>query len=438
MELPVKKQLPGQSQERMAGERWGHPAIRDSLNPYLLTTVRRIPSVRDHRQERNILSQSPTPRLLAALVSGALALTACTTAPTMPPVQGAAPVQPPDAGQTLRREQLEQLLAPIALYPDALLAQVLMASTYPLEVVEAARWRKANPAPTGKALEDALQPLPWDPSVKSLTAFPPVLEMMNEQLAWTQQLGDAFLADQKRLLAAVQKLRQAANAQGTLKSTEQQMVTVEQGTAGNYVRIEPADPAVVYVPAYDPWYVYGPWPYPAYPPYYYYPPGYYPGAALLTFTTGLIIGGALWGGCDWNGGGVHVEHHKYNNFNRSNISGDRGNWKHNVDHRRGVPYRDQNVARQYNRGDAARNAQARQEFRGRADGGQRLDGSRGVGDRSASGNRDFSGSGQASGFGGSDVGSRGGDFGSRGMSSRQGMGGGFGGGRMGGGRGGRR
>lgn len=384
------------------------------------------------------MSQSPTPRLLVALVSGVLALAACTTAPTIPPVQGAAPVQQPASGQVLSQEQLEQLLAPVALYPDALLAQVLMASTYPLEVVEAARWRKANPALSGKALEDALQALRWDPSVKSLAAFPPVLEMMNEQLAWTQQLGDAFLADQKRLLASVQKLRQAANAQGTLKSSEQQTVIVEQGTTGTYVRIEPTDPAVVYVPAYDPWYVYGPWPYPAYPPYYYYPPGYYPGAAFLTFTAGLIIGGALWGGCDWNGGGVHVEHHKYNNFNRSNISGERSNWKHNADHRRGVPYRDQNVARQYNRSDAARNAQARQEFRGKADGGQRLDGSRGVGDRSTAGGRDFSGGGQASGFGGSDVGSRGGDFGDRGMSSRQGMGGGFGGGRMGGGRGGRR
>ena len=388
------------------------------------------------------MSHSPSPRLLATLVAGTFALTACTTAPTQAPGQGMAPVQQPNSSQVLGQERLEQLLAPVALYPDALLAQILMASTYPLEVVEAARWRKANPALSGKALEDALQAQPWDPSVKSLTAFPPVLEMMNEQLAWTQQLGDAFLADQKRLLAAVQKLRRTANAQGTLKSTKQQTVIVEQGTTETYLRIEPADPAVVYVPAYDPWYAYGPWPYPAYPPYYYYPPGYYPGAAFLTFTAGLIIGGALWGGCNWNGGNVHVEHHKYNSFNRSNISGDRSNWKHNVDHRRGVPYRDQGVARQYNRGDAARNAQARQEYRGRADGGQRVDGSRGAGDRSAAGNRDLSGGGQASGFGGSDFGSRGGDFGSRGNSSRQGMGGsfggGFGGGRMGGGRGGRR
>ncbi|MEF8734104.1 MAG: DUF3300 domain-containing protein [Candidatus Accumulibacter meliphilus] len=380
------------------------------------------------------------PRLVGLLLSGFMALSACTTVPSVTPAGTVSPssesVTP--SGETLAQEQLEQLLAPIALYPDALLAQVLMASTYPLEIVQAARWRKENMTLEGKALEDALPSQPWDPSVKSLTAFPPVLEMMNEQLAWTQQLGDAFLADQKRLLATTQKLRNAANTQGNLKTTAEQTVIIEPGTSESYIRIEPANPAVVYVPAYDPSYVYGAWPYPAYPPYYYYPPGYYPGAAFWTFTAGIIVGGALWGSCNWRGGDVHIEHHKYNNFNRSNISGDRSNWKHNADHRRGVPYKDQRVAQQFNRGSSARDAQARQSFRGRSDGAALDRGEPGPG-RDGVANRDLSGGRQASGFGGSDDGRRSRDYGSRGMSSRQGMSsGGFGGGRMGGGRGGRR
>ncbi len=384
------------------------------------------------------------PRLVAFLLSGSMVLSACTTVPSATPGGTFAPSSESvtRSGEALSQEQLEQLLAPIALYPDALLAQILMASTYPLEIVQAARWRKENATLESKALEDALQRQPWDPSVKSLTAFPPVLEMMNEQLAWTQQLGDAFLADQKRVLAAAQKLRNAANAQGNLKSTAEQTVIIEPGTGESYIRIEPANPAVVYVPAYDPWYAYGAWPYPAYPPYYYYPPGYYPGAAFWTFTAGIIVGGALWGGCNWRGGDVHIEHHKYNNFNRSNISGDRSNWRHNVDHRRGVPYKDQRVAQQFNRGSNTRDAQARQNFRGRTDAGTLDRGGYGRGGDGVA-NRDFSGGRQASGFGGADYGRRSGDYGSRGMSSRQGMssggfGGGFGGGRMGGGRGGRR
>lgn len=259
------------------------------------------------------------PSLVATLLSGTLALAACTTIPTTAP---GTPVTAPgghsDTPQdTLNQAQLEQLLAPIALYPDALLAQILMAATYPIEVVQAAQWRKSNPAPQGKALEDALVAQHWDASVKSLTAFPPVLEMMNERIAWTQQLGDTLLSDQKRLLEAVQSLRRKANAQGRLETNNQQAVFAEEGEADPYLRIEPADPEVLYVPAYDPTYAYGPWPYPDYPPHYYYPPGHDPGSAFWTFTAGIIIGSALWGDCDWNGGGLHVEHHRYNQFSRS-------------------------------------------------------------------------------------------------------------------------
>jgi hypothetical protein len=169
-------------------------------------------------------------------------------------------------------EQLAQILAPIALYPDDLLSQILMASTYPLEVVQASRWATQNKNLKGDALAKALEKQPWDPSVKSLINFPPVLDMMNEKLDWTGSLGDAFLAQPKDVMGTVQKLRAKAEAEGNLKTTKEQKVIVEKET--QTIIIEPADPEVIYVPAYNPTVVYGPWWYPAYPPYYYYPPGY--------------------------------------------------------------------------------------------------------------------------------------------------------------------
>jgi len=261
--------------------------------------------------------------------------------------QGTAPAQTAAETTPLRQEELEQLLAPIALYPDALLAQVLMASTYPLEIVQAARWLKENAKLTGKALEDAMQKQRWDPSVKSLTAMPQVLEMMDTKIDWTQKLGDAFLAQQAQVMETVQALRAKAAAAGNLKSTPEQQVSTVQESGKTVIVIEPANPQVVYVPTYDPTVVYGAWPYPAYPPYYYYPPAYYPGAGMFWFGAGMLVGAAIWGGCNWGGGGVYINHHNYNNFNRSNVGGD-SNWRHNVDHRKGVAYRDQATARQYN------------------------------------------------------------------------------------------
>jgi uncharacterized membrane protein YgcG len=376
--------------------------------------------------------------------------------------QGAAPAESA-AERPLRQEELEQLLAPIALYPDPLLAQILMASTYPLEIVLAARWQKANPKVTGKALEDAMQKEPWDPSVKSLTAMPQVLEMMDAKIGWTRKVGDAFLAQQAQVMQTIQTLRAKASAAGNLKSTPEQQVSTVQEGGQTVIVIEPANPQVVYVPTYDPTVVYGPWPYPAYPPYYYYPP-YYPGAGLFWFGAGMLVGAAIWGGCNWGGGGVYVNHHNYNNFNRTNIGGD-SNWRHNVDHRKGVAYRDQATARQYNR-DFSRDAQAREQFRGRSEGfrqaTQRGDAGRdfgsatgardragpardgpsvGTSDRGA-GSRDFSGRG-GSGFEGVGNGAATRDISSRGNASRQSMGarssggfsrGGGGGGRGGGGR----
>ncbi len=309
-------------------------------------------------------------QVLVALLVASLALPAggqgqalpWTTPPASTPDAKAAP-----AGKTFSQEELDQLLAPIALYPDALLAQVLMASTYPLEIVQADRWVKANPTLKDKALQDALQNQPWDASVKSLAVFPQVLGMMSEKLDWTQKLGDAFLAQQKDVLATTQTLRGKAQAQGSLKDSEQQKVVSEQVDNTTVIKIEPANPEVVYVPTYNPTVVYGSWWYPAYPPYYYYPPGYVAGGALLGFTAGVIVGGALWGDFNWRGGDVNIDVNRYNNFNRTNISNT--NWKHNAEHRGAVPYRDQNVARQNGRATTA-DAASREQFRGRAEAGQ--------------------------------------------------------------------
>ncbi len=264
------------------------------------------------------------------------------------------------AAAAFSKEQLEQLVAPIALYPDALVAQVLMASTYPLEVVQAARWAKENPKVTGKALEDAMQKQPWDASVKSLTATPQVLAMMNDKLDWMQKLGDAFLAQQKEVLDSVQRLRSKALAEGNLKSGKEQKVTTEQEGSTTIIKVEPTNPEVVYVPVYNPTMVYGPWPYPAYPPYYYYPPAY-AGGVFFAFSVGIIIGNAWWGGCHWGGGNVYINHNNYNNFNRTNISG--GDWQHKPEHRKGVEYRDQGSRDKY--GGQRPGVDTRDAYRGR-------------------------------------------------------------------------
>src|SRR5262245_22513948 len=218
-------------------------------------------------------------------LAGVVALWAAVSAPVQAQQSNTAP---------LTKAQLEQLAAPIALHPDPLLSQMLMASTYPTEVVQAARWAKEHAGVSGRALEDAMQKQPWDPSVKALTAVPQALQMMSDKLDWTQQLGDAFLGQQEELLAAVQRLRQRAQAAGHLKSSEQQTVKTLQpptgpgaptGTAtAPTIAIEPANPDYVSLPAYDPRGVYGDWPYPEYEPYYWDPAGF-TGGRLCAFAT---------------------------------------------------------------------------------------------------------------------------------------------------------
>lgn len=279
------------------------------------------------------------------------------------------------AAKAISQEELDSLLAPVALYPDALLAQVLMASTYPLEVVEAQRWVKKNPGLKGKALENALQGQDWDPAVKSMTNFPQILDMMDGKLDWTQKLGDAFLSQQAAVMDTVQSLRRKANEQGNLKSSSEQKIIVEQAPPDQpqitIIKIEPANPQVVYVPTYNPTVVYGPWWYPSYPPYYYYPPGYVAGGALLGFTAGVAVGAALWGNCNWGWGhghgNVNINVNNFNQYNRTNISNN--SWNHNSAHRKGVAYSDNVTSQRYNQGNQG-NSQARENFRGRAETGQ--------------------------------------------------------------------
>jgi len=252
---------------------------------------------------------------------------------------------PQPAAQTFSQQDLDQLLAPIALYPDPLLAQILMASSYPLEVVLADRWVKANPKVTGKKLEDAMAKQSWDPAVKALAAVPQVLKLMSEKVEWTQRLGDAFLAQQKDVMESVQRLRAKAYAAGNLKSTEQQVVKAEaQGSTTIYV-VQSAKPEVVYVPVYNPTVVYGTWWY-SVPPYYLYPPTYvYPPG--LAFATGVVVGAAIWGNCHWGHGNNHVNINvsHYNSFNRTKITNN--TWNHNVEHRRGVAYFDNETAKRF-------------------------------------------------------------------------------------------
>jgi hypothetical protein len=229
-------------------------------------------------------------------------------------------------------EQLDALLAPIALYPDQLLTQMLMATTYPLQVVAASRWlaEDGNKDLKGDALEKALQRQNWDASVKSIVPFPQVLAMLNDHLEWTQQLGYAMANQQAAVLDSIQRLRRQAQKAGSLKSTEQQRVEVREN---NVVYIEPADPQVVHVPTYQPSEAYGEWPYPATPPIYYPPPAaYYPGYVYgtgLAFAAGVAITAGLWGWANagWGRGNININSSRYANINVNRGQIGSGTWR---------------------------------------------------------------------------------------------------------------
>jgi len=356
--------------------------------------------------------------------------------PTTPaPSAPAATSFPPD--------HLEQLVAPIALYPDALLTQILMASTYPLEIVEADRFMSKNPELKDTALDETLKDKDWDPSVKSLTKLPDVLHNMSENLDWTQDLGDAFLEQEDQLLDTVQVMRGKAYEAGNLETSEQQVVTQQPD---KIIIIESPDPEVVYVPTYSSTVVYGSsWGYPSYyyPPMYpYYPPGY----GLISFGVGVIVGGAIWGNTNWGWGGsdIDIDIDRHNEFNRNtsinadrdNISrgegggrgGDKAAWQHDASHRKGVNYKNPQTAQKFGASGGSDRV-TRDQARGRASastsggmGGRQSAGTPQVPDRS--GTSSSARTSQADRSGAADVNrsaaqpDRGGDYQSRGNTSQ--------------------
>ena len=322
-------------------------------------------------------------RYLIAMVCAVVLVPGDTVAEMQSP--GSAPAQaakiPPD--------QLDSLVAPIALYPDQLLAQTLAASTYPLEIIQLQQWLAKNQGLKDKALADAVAKQPWDPSVQALAALPDVVKRLADDIGWTTDLGNAFLAQQNDVMDAVQRMRNKAKDKGTLKTTEQQKVETKVIENKSVVVIEQANPQVVYVPSYDPVYVWGPPVYP-YPPIYYpyYPAGYYAAGLAVSFGVGMAMG-AFWSGgwgwgCGWGNNEININTN--NNFNRNTnigggnrgnlgggnrgnidnrptnpIAGGGNNWRHNPQHRGGTPYRDRGTADRFGgtaRGDSLANRQA--------------------------------------------------------------------------------
>jgi hypothetical protein len=276
----------------------------------------------------------------------------------------------PAAPKLKSPDELDSLVAPLALYPDPLLAQVLAASTYPLEIVQAARWLKENSKLTGENLTKAAAKQPWDPSVSNLVAFPDALKLLDTNLQWTQDLGNAFLDQQSQVMDAVQRMRKKAKDAGKLETSKEQKVEVQTVESKQVIVIQPSDPQVIYVPSYNPVVVYGP------PPVYAYPPVVYPstGAVIATAAVSFGVGvmmGAMWSGCcgggygwgcGWGGNNnITINNNfnsRYNNVNvnggnRNNINSGNSNWNHNPEHRRSVPYSNKETANRVGASDRA-------------------------------------------------------------------------------------
>ena len=307
---------------------------------------------------------------ISVLLPGNATLTA-QTLPDAPSAQTQSVNLPP--------EQLDSLVAPIALYPDPMLSQVLIASTYPLEVIQLQQWLAQNKGLSEKALADAVKKQDWDPTIQGLAALPDVVKLLADNIKWTTDLGNAFLAQQGDVMAAVQRMRKKAQDSGNLKSSEQQKVEVKTVESKQVIVIEQANPEVVYVPSYNPTVVYGA-PVYAYPPIAYPPVGYYAAGMAISFGVGVAMG-AMWGGgwccgSSWGGNNVTINNNNnfVNNSNRQNMNNaNRGNrpanqpargnsnWQHNPQHRGGAPYGDRKTASQYGgttRGDSMQNRQA--------------------------------------------------------------------------------
>jgi hypothetical protein len=328
-----------------------------------------------------------------------------------------APSESKAASEKIPPEQLDSLVAPIALYPDPLLAQTLAASTYPLEIVQLQQWLEKNKNLKDKALVEAVEKQPWDPSIQAMAALPEVVKRLAGDIQWTTDLGNAFLAQQSEVMDAVQRMRKKAQEKGTLKSTEQQKVETKVVESKQVIIVEQANPEVVYVPSYNPTVVYGAAYYP-YPPIYNPPPGYYAAGMALSFGVGVAMGAAWGGGWGWGaswGGNNDITINRNNSFNRTasargatNVRGG-GTWQHNPQHRGAAPYANRTTANRYGgtaRGDSLSNRQASaRQTSGNAGFGDRSGGGGSFGNRSAGGggSRDLSSrssSGSSSGFGG--------------------------------------
>jgi hypothetical protein len=299
---------------------------------------------------------------VAAVVPGdalALALAVQQTETQTSPSGAEASRVPPD--------QLDSLVAPIALYPDPLLAQTLAASTYPLELMQLQQWLARNPGLKDQALAQAVSRQPWDPSIQAMAALPDVVKRLTDDIQWTADLGNVFLAQQSDVMDAVQRMRQKARSTGNLTATEQQTVETQVVERKEVIVIEQANPQVVYVPSYNPTVVYGAPVYP-YPPIYYPPAGYYAAGAAISFGVGVAMGAAWGGGWGWGArwGDNDITINNNNNFNRNaNINGgvrNSGNsWQHRPEHRGGAPYGDRATANRFGgtaRGDSLANRQA--------------------------------------------------------------------------------
>jgi hypothetical protein len=298
--------------------------------------------------------------ILCALLTlpGNAGLWAMQQQPSQPAQQKVQSQQQPTGSSTpaakISNEQLDSLVAPIALYPDPLLGQMLVASTYPLEIVQLHQWLEQNKKLKDKALADAVMKKGWDPSVQAMAVFPDVVKQMATNIAWTDDLGNAFLAQQNDVMDAVQRMRSKAVEKGALKTTEQQTVETKVVEQKTVVVVQPAKTEVVYVPSYDPVAIWGS-PYYPYPAYAY--PAYPAGGMLLGFGVGLAVGAAWGGGWGWNtgwgGNNVYVNRNNtfVNNYSRVNggrYGGANGQWQHNAAHRGGAPYANQSVANRYN------------------------------------------------------------------------------------------
>jgi hypothetical protein len=312
------------------------------------------------------------------LVPGDIRLLAQSAQSSNPaPAQAASTPAKPETVR-LVAEEVDSLVAPIALYPDPLLSQTLVASTYPLEVIQLQQWLAKHPNLKDKALADAVQKEEWDASIQAMAMLPDVVKLLSENIKWTTDLGNAFLAQQSDVMDAVQRMRKKAKDTGNLKSTEQQKVETKVIENKQIIMVEQANPQVIYVPSYNPTVVYGAPIYP-YPPMYYPSAGYYAAGMAISFGVGMAMGAAWGGGWGWGAGwggnnNIYVNRNNNfvrnsnNNFNRQNINGGnrvssgggRGNWQHNPKHRGGAPYSDRTTANRYGgttRGDSLANRQ---------------------------------------------------------------------------------